>query len=96
MPIYEYHATGKKSCEHCAETFEIMQKLSDKSLKSCPVCHHPVSRKVSLPSPSNSNPTLQQGELEKHGFTQFKKVEKGVYEKTAGKGPRYISDKEDP
>jgi len=29
--------------------------------------------------------------IEKHGFTQYRKVGKGVYEKTAGKGPDYIS-----
>ena len=27
----------------------------------------------------------------KHGFTQYKRAGKGVYEKTAGKGPDYIS-----
>lgn len=27
----------------------------------------------------------------KHGFTQYKRAGKGVYEKTVGKGPAFIS-----
>ena len=33
--------------------------------------------------------------LEKHGFTQYRKSGKGVYEKSAGKGPAIISDDSD-
>lgn len=94
MPIYEYHAVGHAGCEHCSKAFEVMQKLSDPAINLCPECHQPVSRKISRPSLSTTAPSLQQKNIEKHGFTQFKKVEKGVYEKTAGKGPRYITDKE--
>jgi hypothetical protein len=35
---------------------------------------------------------LREGHLAKHGFTQYRKVGKGKYEKTAGKGPSTISD----
>jgi putative FmdB family regulatory protein len=94
MPIYEYVPAGKNSCDHCVNAFELMQKISDPTLKFCPNCHHPVQRKISRVNLASSPPSLKQDNLEKHGFTQFKKVEKGVYEKTAGKGPDFITDKE--
>ena len=94
MPIYEYQASGQKSCDHCAKAFDVMQKMTDEPLKFCPECHNPVQRKISRPNLTSAPPSLKQDNLEKHGFTQFKKVEKGVYEKTAGKGPDFITDKE--
>jgi len=94
MPIYEYQAAGQTSCNHCKNAFEVMQKLTDQTLMFCPECHNPVSRKISRPNLSTTTPSLKQDNLDKHGFTQFKKVEKGVYEKTAGKGPDFITDKE--
>jgi len=93
MPIYEYQTTGAHCCEHCKVSFEAMQRLSDAPLKICPECHHPVQRKLSRPNISKSAPSLSRENIEKHGFTQFKKTGKGVYEKTAGKGPDIISDK---
>jgi len=94
MPIYEYQATGPNSCGNCENGFDAMQKLSDEPLKLCPVCHNPVRRKISRPNLASPAPSLSKDNIEKHGFTQFRKVEKGVYEKTAGKGPEFITDKE--
>ena len=94
MPIYEYISASEKKCAHCESVFEVMQKLTDDALKFCPNCHNPVQRKISRPNLASQSPSLKQDNLEKHGFTQFRKVEKGVYEKTAGKGPDFITDKE--
>jgi len=96
MPIYEYQATGQPCCDHCRNGFDVMQKLSDKPLEFCPECYNPVRRKISRPNLASPAPSLSEANLEKHGFTQFRKVEKGVYEKTAGKGPDFITDKEKP
>ena len=96
MPIYEYQATGPNCCDYCASSFDVIQKLSDVPLKFCPECHNPVRRKISLPNLASPAPSLSKDNIEKHGFTQFRKVEKGVYEKTAGKGPELITDKKDP
>lgn len=96
MPIYEYQATGKQCCDHCGDGFDVMQKLSDEPLEFCPECYNPVRRKISRPNLASPAPSLSEANLEKHGFTQFRKVEKGVYEKTAGKGPDFITDKEKP
>ncbi len=92
MPIYEYQAAGQTCCDYCVNAFDVMQKLSAEPLKFCPECHNPVRRKISRPNLASPAPSLSQENIEKHGFTQFKKVEKGVYEKTAGKGPDYITD----
>lgn len=95
MPIYEYQASSSKCCEHCRDAFDIMQKIADPPLVICPVCHNPVRRKISRPNLARPTPSLSKENLEKHGMTQFKRVEKGVYEKTAGKGPDFITDKGD-
>lgn len=94
MPIYEYHASGVDHCNHCEVSFEIMQKIADEPVKYCPLCHYSVKRKISRPNLASQTPSLKEDNLAKHGFTQFRKVEKGVYEKTAGKGPDFITDKE--
>lgn len=96
MPIYEYQCAGQDSCDYCVNGFDAMQKLSDELLKYCPQCHNPVRRKISRPNLASPAPSLSKESIEKHGFTQFRKVEKGVYEKTAGKGPEFITDKKTP
>jgi len=93
MPIYEYQAAGPDFCDYCVTAFDHMQKMSDEPLQFCPECHNPVRRKISRPNLATPAPSLSQDNLGKHGFTQFRKVEKGVYEKTAGKGPDFITDK---
>lgn len=93
MPIYEYQASGDRHCAHCANGFELLRKTSDRKVEHCPECQAPVARKISAPNVGGSGPSLDNANLEKHGFTQYRKAGKGVYEKTVGKGPRVISDK---
>lgn len=91
MPIYDYIAE-RDGCEHCRQPFEIMRKLSEAELSACPRCGGPVRRIISAPGiAAGGVHRLKEGHLEKHGFTQYRKVGKGVYEKTIGKGPKYIS-----
>jgi len=96
MPIYEYQAAGEDNCGHCRAAFDVMQKMTAEPLSLCPQCLNPVKRKISRPNLARPAPSLSQDNIEKHGLTQFKKVEKGVYEKTAGKGPDYIMDDKKP
>jgi putative FmdB family regulatory protein len=91
MPIYEYQAEGKAQCTFCRDGFDSLRKLSDPPLEACPECDAPVVRKISAPNLGNAGPSLDESNIEKHGFTQYRKVEKGVYEKTVGKGPDFIS-----
>jgi len=92
MPIYEYQPASDKCCEYCAEGFELIRKVSEATVESCPQCHAPVERKISAPNVPKSGPSLDPDNIEKHGFTQYRKSSKGVYEKTAGKGPNVITD----
>lgn len=91
MPIYQYVADGKP-CDHCREGIELLQKLSDPPLSQCPKCGGTLHRVISAPAMvSGSSHLSSESHIEKHGFTQYKRAGGGVYEKTAGKGPKFIS-----
>ena len=92
MPIYEYRLSQGNGCDYCSEGFEIIRKITEEKLHNCPHCGAAVVRILSAPSLAKSGPSLDPANIEKHGFTQYKKSSKGVYEKTAGKGPRVITD----
>ena len=92
MPIYEYQASADRHCDFCAGGFEVLRKISDPILNECPECKAPIVRKISATNLGGSGPSLDAANIEKHGFTQYRKAGKGVYEKTAGKGPKVISD----
>ena len=45
MPIYEY------KCEHCGDTFEVLQKFNENPLTECILCHKgPVKKLISVSS----------------------------------------------
>jgi putative FmdB family regulatory protein len=94
MPIYEYEATDPaNACDQCARGLEVLAKLSDPELTACPNCGHPVRRIISVASIAAGGAHLmQESHFSKRGFTQYKKAGGGVYEKTAGDGPAFISD----
>ena len=93
MPFYEYRATTEEACSHCRDGFTRLQKLSDAPLDACPGCGAPVQRVISAPRVVSGKAHMHRPEnIEKHGFTQYKKIGRGVYEKTAGSGPRIIKD----
>ena len=94
MPFYEYEPDDPEaSCDHCRGGFEEFQTMSAAALATCPQCDSPVHRILStFLFHQGTQHVLKQDNLEKHGFTQYKKLDKGVYEKTAGKGPRVIKD----
>lgn len=91
MPIYEY-AAAEKGCPHCEAHFDVRQKLADAELKRCPQCGAPIRRVIGAPAVAMGNAhTLSEKHAAKHGFTQYRRAGNGVYEKTAGKGPKFIS-----
>ena len=92
MPIYEYKAKPEMGCNYCSEGFELIRKISEPTVLVCPQCGVAVVRVISAPNLAKSGPSLDPANVEKHGFTQYRKAGKGVYEKTAGKGPNVISD----
>lgn len=93
MPIYEYAAV-EKGCPHCEARFDVLQKMADAPVTQCPQCNAAVTRVISAPSVAvGGSHLLQESHFSKRGFTQYKKTGGGVYEKTAGDGPKYISGK---
>lgn len=93
MPIYVYQCAKEPGCTHCRGGFEKLQKLSAAPLERCPECHGPVHRVIGAPHIASQGENLSESHIARHGFTQYRKLEKGVYEKTAGKGPDLIKDK---
>lgn len=92
MPIYVYVPTTP-GCKACREGVERLQKMSDPPLGACPECHAPLERVIGAPSVvAGQAHVLRESHVSKHGFTQYRKVGKGKYEKTAGKGPPTIGD----
>jgi putative FmdB family regulatory protein len=92
MPIYEY-MPKTAGCETCREGIERLQKIADPPLAECPACHAALERVIGAPSViAGQAHVLRENHLSKHGFTQYRKVGKGKYEKTAGNGPPTISD----
>jgi len=91
MPIYEYAASAK-GCPHCEGHFDMLQKMSEDALTHCPQCGAAIVRVISAPSVAVGGAhLLKESHVAKHGFTQYRRAGKGVYEKTAGKGPKFIS-----
>jgi putative FmdB family regulatory protein len=92
MPIYEYRPT-QAGCATCRDGIERLQKIADTPLLECPHCHAPLERVLSAPSVAMGQAhVLRESHVAKHGFTQYRKVGKGKYEKTAGKGPSTIGE----
>jgi putative FmdB family regulatory protein len=91
MPIYEYRSSTT-GCAHCDAGFELLRRLSDPELVHCPYCSAPITRVISAPSLAiGGSHLLNEKKVGDAGFTQYRKIGKGVYEKTAGKGPNVIS-----
>lgn len=95
MPFYTYqfNKNSGSGCEHCCQGFDVLQKTTDLLIKECPICGSSVQKIIAAPNIAiGSKHLFKQDNLESKGFTQYRKVGKGVYEKSAGKGPDYISD----
>ncbi len=92
MPIYEYAVITAPGCPTCRDGFDVLQKFADAPLEACPDCAAPVRRVLAAPHVvAGQGHVLRESHVAKHGFTQYRRVGKGKYEKTAGKGPDTIS-----
>lgn len=91
MPIFEYRCS-EQGCDRCRPGFDHLEKLNAEPLSVCPVCGAAVQRVISAPNLAiGTAHVLKDGHAAKHGFTQYRKVGKGKYEKAFGKGPDSIS-----
>jgi putative FmdB family regulatory protein len=91
MPTYEYRHLQPGSS--CPERFEVYGSVAMSDLHSCPDCGKPIERELSAAGVISGKAHLQkEAHFSQRGFTQYRKLEKGVYEKTAGQGPAIIKD----
>jgi putative FmdB family regulatory protein len=93
MPIYEYQAMEAcANAKPCNGTVEVFAKMSDADLTHCPQCGVAIKRVISASNNAiGSAHLMQEKNFAAKGFTQYKKAGGGVYEKTAGDGPQFIS-----
>lgn len=80
MPIYEYRAkdrTGEKSCDYCRHKFEVIQKMAEDPLTSCPKCGSPIEKLIS----SFSISVDLDSRAKEQGLHKLVRKDKGVYEK---------------
>lgn len=81
MPMYVYEAKdAEKSCPKCKSAFEIMQSIHDAKLTVCPDCGAEIIRVIQAPGLGHSQTDLHY-RAKRAGFSCFKKVQKGEYEK---------------
>lgn len=91
MPIYEYRCDNP-ACAERDSRYERLQRLHEPDAP-CPHCGAPGTRLISAPSVAmGGSHHLKEKHFSERGFTQYKRLEKGVYEKTAGTGPAIIAD----
>ena len=77
MPLYEYELC-EGSCPVCGGKFTLHRPLSAKPLTNCPACKKPVRR---IWSTFNSPKTASISDAKKAGFSVFKRLGKGEYER---------------
>lgn len=84
MPLYEYEHVDDE-CLDGSVRFEWLQSVREEPLAFCPTCGLPVRRVVSRPGRPvlRGNPLRKAGEK---GFTKFRRVGKGQWEKVYGPG----------
>lgn len=93
MPIYEYEPVDRE-CFICNGRVEFMQNVSEGPLEYCPTCGLEVRRIVSRAS-IQIRPGSDPDKAAKRGFTTFKRVEKGKWERIGGEGPDMIVGKKE-
>jgi len=88
MPIREYVPVEPPGCALCCYGFERLERVDEAPLAACTACGRPVRRILgAVAVVSGQAHVLREGHLARHGFTQYRRVGKGHYEKTAGEGP---------
>jgi putative FmdB family regulatory protein len=89
MPIYEYAPTSGR-CDKCKGLFEVMQRLADAKLATCPTCGQACERRISAVALGGTY-AVTDDKIKHSGLTQYKKAGDGVYERTAGtNGPKHL------
>lgn len=96
MPLYTYEIVNKDGS--AGEMFQVERRVSEPPLELHPETGEPVRRvfkPIHIAGPSSEigqKARLSDNNLEKLGFTAYRRNGKGHYERTAGKeGPEHLS-----
>lgn len=81
MPIYEYIAEGEGGCRVCRRGFELQRPVDRPALEKCPLCRHPVRKKISRVNTPRITRPLSVSDAKAAGFTVLERRDKGTYEK---------------
>ena len=84
MPLYEYVPVSGH-CDQCDGRFELMQRLADAKLTTCPSCGQACERRISAVALGGTY-AVTDDKIKHSGLTKYKKAGDGVYERTAGTG----------
>ncbi|HZT21934.1 MAG TPA: zinc ribbon domain-containing protein [Verrucomicrobiae bacterium] len=80
MPLYEYELC-EGTCVVCGGRFTLNRPLSAKPLTHCPACKRPVRKVISVFNTPTKLKPLSISDAKKAGFTVFKRLRKGEYER---------------
>ncbi|MFP6583211.1 MAG: FmdB family transcriptional regulator [Candidatus Hydrogenedentota bacterium] len=96
MPVYTYEIINEDGSD--GECFDVIRKMSDSPLETHPDTGEKVKRIYTMPhiagitNAVHTKNRLSDTNLEKQGFTTYRKNGKGHYERTTGSaGPEHIS-----
>ncbi len=85
MPIYEYLSESpedpERSCRVCAKGFEIQRPIEREALEKCPLCRHPVRKRVSRVNTKVATKEYTDSEAKAAGFHVLRKNCDGGYNK---------------
>ena len=100
MPWYLYEVVLEETDEagepEPGQRFEVWQRADDPPLERHPTHGLPVRRVITSPRiagfhhESKEKARLEDRNLERKGFAKYVKTDEGVYERTAGPGPKRI------
>jgi putative FmdB family regulatory protein len=95
MPLYDY-APRSGRCGKCRGRFEVVQRVAEPKLKSCPDCGKAVVRLVSAAAVHGKFSTKSDSKLKDLGLTKYVKTSDGSYARTVGGGgPKMIRKPDD-
>lgn len=80
MPLYEYELCDGE-CLICGGKFTLRRPVNAAELTHCPACKKPVRKVISLFNTPSVMKPLSVTDAKKAGFTVYKRLNKGEYEK---------------
>lgn len=80
MPLYEYELC-EGDCAICGGKFTLRRPADAPAVNKCPLCKKPVRKVISAFNTPTKLKPLSISQAKNAGFTVFKRVNKGEYER---------------